>query len=123
MAQILLMDDDEMMLTMLSQVLHNLGHSVRATADGPRALELYRTEKFQLVLLDLGLPSMGGIDLLREIMRIDKLARVVIMSGYLCDRYIEEALSLGAIAELVKGFHSHVLEKTRNSALAPPLES
>ena len=58
-----------------------------------------------LVLLDIGMPGIGGIKSLQEMMGVDSKARVVIMSGYSGNRNIEEARKLGAKAFLQKPYH------------------
>jgi DNA-binding NtrC family response regulator len=119
MAQILIIDDDEALLSVLSRALEDSGHSVRATADGPRGIELYRNGNYQLVLLDLGLPSMCGTDVLKQIRQKNARARVVIMSGYLCTKTMAETVSLGALAFLEKGFSLDLFEQTIEAVLSP----
>jgi DNA-binding NtrC family response regulator len=119
MANILIIDDDEIILNVLSRALQERGHTVRVTADGPNGISIYQDGRFNLVLLDLGLPSMSGTDVLKEIKRLDANARVVIMSGYLCAKNIADTVHLGALAFLEKGFSLDHFEDTIESVLTP----
>ena len=82
MGTILLIDDDEMILETMQVLLSESGYRIIATADGPRGIELYKTERPDLVLLDLGLPSMSGVEVLNEIRRHDAAAKVIVITGY-----------------------------------------
>ena len=82
MAKVLIIDDDEMHLVMVRQVLDSESMTFLSTADGPHGIKLYAEHRPDLVLLDMGLPSMSGIDVLREIKKIDALAKVIVVTGY-----------------------------------------
>ena len=102
MANILIIDDDEILLAALAQFLQSEGHSVTVTADGPRGIELVRDNRPDLVLLDLGLPSMSGLEVLKELKRVSEATRVIMMSGYLDPHNMQEAKDAGAISFIDK---------------------
>ena len=82
MQKVLLIDNDEMSLMAVEQALENQGYRVLSTADGPAGVALYREQHPDLVLLDIGLPSMSGTDVLREIRTYDPKARIIVVTAY-----------------------------------------
>jgi len=82
MQKILIIDDDEMQLRLQRILLVDEGYTVHTTADGPQGITIFKKHKFDLVLLDLGLPSMSGIEVLKEIRRLDSKAKVIVVTGY-----------------------------------------
>jgi DNA-binding response OmpR family regulator len=82
MYKILIIDDDEVLLSLLSQTLGEEGYDVVSTADGPQGILLYKKHQPALVLLDLGLPTISGIEVLREIREFDGKAKVIVVTGY-----------------------------------------
>ena len=104
MAEILLIDDDEFMLSTVHAILLSAGFEVLSTADGPQGIEMYSMRKPAAVVLDLGLPSMDGLQVLKRIRQIDPDARVIVVTGYASDAAAEAARSMGAMAFLAKPF-------------------
>jgi CheY-like chemotaxis protein len=96
MPRILIIDDDEITLLLLQSTLKEEGFDVVATADGPRGVYLYRELRPDAVILDLGLPTMDGTEVLRRIKKEDPNAVVFVATGYGADRVAEEAKRLGA---------------------------
>jgi CheY-like chemotaxis protein len=120
MARILLVDDDAALRAMLLEMLELAGHRVREAADGRAALELYRAERPDLVLTDLVMPGMEGIETMRAILRADPLARVVAMSGgSRSDPTLNLAIAerLGAREVLAKPFSRRELLEAVETAL------
>jgi len=96
MARILVVDDDEQLLLLLRQVLQKEGYEVYSTADGPQGLDIYKRERPDLVLLDVGLPSMDGIEVLKNIISHDEQAKVIVFTAYGGGMTANEAYSSGA---------------------------
>ena len=63
MPKILLIDDDEVQLQLQQELLAGQGYTLFSTADGPQGILLYKTHHPDLVLLDIGLPSVSGIEI------------------------------------------------------------
>ncbi|HLP17699.1 MAG TPA: response regulator [Bacteroidota bacterium] len=109
MAKILIIDDDELVLNALSSLLHHAGHELFITADGPRSIALFKEHSPDVVILDLGLPTTSGMDVLTEIRTINAEAKVIMISGYTAPQVIDEAKHKGAYAFLEKPFEIRTL--------------
>src|SRR5438552_14713400 len=79
---ILVVNDEDRVKESLREVLSDEGYRVLDTADGTRALELIRQEKPSLVLLDIWMPHIDGIGLLKEIKSQEPQTNVVMVSGH-----------------------------------------
>jgi len=100
---VLVVDDEEMVRDVLQRYLERDGYRVSAAADGVAALELARRERPQAVLLDLMLPRMDGLSVLRELLRHDAPAVILLTArGEEADRVI--GLEMGADDYVVKPF-------------------
>ena len=102
---ILIVDDEEAVLKISEEMLVRNGYTVITAKNGEEGIIKYSKNLPDLVLLDIGMPGIGGIKSLQEMMGVDSKARVVIMSGYSGNRNIEEARKLGAKAFLQKPYH------------------
>ena len=102
---ILIVDDEEAVLKISEEMLVRNGYTVITAKNGEEGIIRYSENFPDLVLLDVGMPGIGGIKSLQEMMSVDSKARVVIMSGYSGNRNIEEARKLGAKAFLQKPYH------------------
>jgi two-component system chemotaxis response regulator CheY len=96
MARVLLIDDDEFSLALGRNILEEEGYEVHSTADGPQAIDLYQRTRPDVVLLDVGLPSMSGLGVLKAIRHIDKEAKVIVVTGYDSGKNVEIAYESGA---------------------------
>ncbi|MFH1137929.1 MAG: PAS domain S-box protein [Pseudomonadota bacterium] len=81
---ILLVEDEPAVRTLAKEILRTAGYKVLAVSTGEDALERYsqKDPDIDLVVLDIGLPGMGGRQCLRELFRIDPAVRVLVASGY-----------------------------------------
>ncbi|HEY6193293.1 MAG TPA: response regulator [Bacteroidota bacterium] len=98
----LVIDDDELDLELLTRILSKEGYSVISTADAPQGVLLYQHHRPAVVFLDLGLPSRSGIDVLREIRRFDRDARVILVTGYGSSEAASAAMRFGALEYIEK---------------------
>jgi DNA-binding NtrC family response regulator len=106
MPSILVIDDKESMRQMLSKTLESEGYEVDTTADGPTGLEKAKEKKFDLVLTDLKLPDMDGIQVLSHLKEIDPEVSVIVMTAYGTIETAVEAMKKGAFDFLTKPFDS-----------------
>lgn len=103
MADILVVDDELGIRNVLSEILVESGHYVTTAANAQEAKELVKDHKFSVVLLDIWMPGMDGLELLKEWNRENKLEfPVVIMSGHATIDSAKEALQEGAVDFLEK---------------------
>ena len=103
---ILLVDDEESLRRVVSAHLSRAGYSVRTAASGEEALEVFRgaSREVDLVVLDLGMPGMGGLKCLGELLLLDPETRVLIASGYAADGQIQQSLERGAAGYIAKPY-------------------
>lgn len=106
---ILIVDDDERVRTLLSWQLEAEGFTVRCTADGGEALERIHAEGPDLVVLDLSLPGVAGLDVLRRVRQHEEVDHsqplpVIILSGRTAEADRIAGLDLGADDYLIKPF-------------------
>ncbi|MBU8934057.1 MAG: sigma-54 dependent transcriptional regulator [candidate division Zixibacteria bacterium] len=90
MANILVVDDKDSMRNMLTETLKDEGYRVDSAIDGRRALELVRNKSYDLILTDLRMPEVDGLEVLSSIKEIDAEASVIVMTAY---GTIEDAVS------------------------------
>jgi len=100
--RILIVDDETSMRTVLAAVLTSDGHEVRAIDDGHEALRLYGDRSWDLVIQDLRMPKMNGIDLLGKLKALDPAAVVIVMTAFGTWDTAVEAMRLGAYDYLKK---------------------
>jgi two-component system chemotaxis response regulator CheY len=109
---VLVCDDAIFMRTMISDILTQAGYDVVGEAEsGAQAVQQYRAPKPDLVTMDFVMPDMGGIDAVREIVREDPDARILMCSAMGQQALVVEAIQAGAKDFIVKPFQpSRVLE-------------
>lgn len=93
---ILIVDDEAPIRLVLKDFVEMLGHEAEIASSAEEGLEICRQRMPDLILTDLVLPEMNGIDLLRGVKEIDSRCHVVLMTGYASGRTAIEAMSLGA---------------------------
>ena len=103
--KLLIIEDEETMQKILRKGFHNLGYAVDSAYDGEEALELYFSNTYALIVLDLNLPKMDGMEILKEIRAENKEIPVLILSARseIEDKII--GLDEGANDYLAKPFH------------------
>lgn len=82
MARILVVDDEESIRNLMRMTLELDGYKVSTAADGPTALDIFEKENPEVVLLDVRLPGMSGIEILDRIKAINQDAEVIIITGH-----------------------------------------
>jgi len=116
---VLLVDDEETVRKLGERILTKSGYHVVTAANGEEALAAYSKEKgrFDLVILDLIMPKMGGKDCLKELLKIDPRTRVLVSSGLSDDASTKDCLKLGAKGFVSKPFRLKQLLKHVRSCL------
>src|SRR5258708_2091950 len=104
MAKILVVDDQEMMRDSLAATLAREGHDVVAAGDGQAGVSRLGAGKFDLLISDLKMPKMTGIELLAEAKKIRPEMPVVLMTAFATVATAVEAMKLGAYDYIQKPF-------------------
>jgi len=80
--KVLVIDDDEMHLALMQNILQVEGYEILKTTDGPSGIAIFKEHHPGLVLLDLGLQGMHGLEVLKELRKIDASAKIMIVTGH-----------------------------------------
>jgi len=115
---VLLIDDDENLITNLSSLLANINYTVTVIPSGETALEAIKRNCFQVVLLDLQLPQMSGVEILRAIKEYCPNTEVLIWTDMQVGRNAVDCLNLGASQYLIKPVPFPALHHAIETALA-----
>ncbi len=109
MATILVVDDSSLSRKTSRRILEGGGHRVRDVADGMAALEQYALDRPDLVLLDVTMADMNGLEVLRQLRAIDPAARVVMATADVQSSTRELALAGGAAGFVTKPLNTDVV--------------
>lgn len=100
--EILLVDDDPQICNLLGGELERIGHQVTTRTNGSEALAELRNRDFDVILLDINMPEMSGMEVLEAVRNMGSLSEVIMLTGHgTIDRAIE-AMKLGAYDFLTK---------------------
>ena len=111
MAKVLIVDDDKLLLKMLSEALGQRSYEVITAENGQEGLESILENKPDAVLLDISMPVMNGLEMLKELRKTSDLP-VIMISAYGSEENIEKARKLGIECFLTKPFDMNVLADT-----------
>ncbi len=100
--RILVVDDDKEFAESLAEHVSGLGYLVKVAYDGREGLAIFRAGAFNMVLTDLMMPGMDGIELLHEIKRLEDQAVVVVITGYGTIESAVQAIKKGAYDYITK---------------------
>lgn len=115
---ILVVDDEKNIRLMLAQALASDETHVETAVNGEEALEKLQETAYDLVLLDLRLPGMDGLDVLREIQKQKSKPPVIVLTAHGTVESAVEAMRIGAANYLQKPFAPRELRQAVDSALA-----
>ena len=101
-ASILIVDDDEGMCETLSDIMEDRAYRPVVAFNGYEAVEKVREAPFDVILMDIKMPGMNGVETLKEIKKTRPDAVVVMMTAYAVEDLIKEALREGAYGVLYK---------------------
>ena len=108
-SSVLIIDDEEIMREVFSRVVAGGGHRVLLASSGEEGLELIRREPVDLVLLDLMLPGIGGLETLEKILDLDPDLAVIMVTAYASIENAVQATRLGAFDFVTKPFRNEEL--------------
>jgi DNA-binding response OmpR family regulator len=114
---ILIIDDEDYILELGQQFLQRSGHTVITARNCEEGVARFVKFDVELIILDLGLPKIDGMQCLQEILAADHNANIIIVSGDPSDGRIHEALKIGAKAFLAKPYSLNELQETVRQVL------
>lgn len=119
MARIMIVDDNAFMRNTIKGVLTEAGFDIAAEAvDGAEAVSTYSSVHPDLVTMDITMPNMDGVEALKELLKQDPQARVVMVSAMGQESLVVEAVTAGAMDFVVKPFEAGRVVDAITKALA-----
>ncbi len=118
-ASVLIVDDRPSMTRTIALILGHKGYAVDVAQDGPTAIEKVEQAPFDVVLMDIKMPQMDGVEAHRRIKAIRSRMAVIMMTAYDLEDLVAEALKEGAYAVIYKPLDIdrviELIEEVRNS--------
>ncbi len=111
MAKVLIVDDEPAIVRFLKSFLEKRHYTALTASTGEEALEQFKQERPEIVLLDIRLPDRDGLEVLKEIKRIDPRVSVIVVTAVTDEETGKRALELGAFDYLAKPFELGHLEQ------------
>lgn len=100
--RILIVDDEEELVSALMERLNLRGFQAQGVTTGTAALEFLEGEECDVVLLDLKMPGLGGLEVIRRIKDMKPRLQVVLLTGHGSVKSVEDGMALGAFDYLMK---------------------
>ena len=110
-AKILIVDDEPSVCYALKEILTKRGHKVSTVLSGEEAIKKVKEERPQIVLLDIRMPQMDGVETLKRIREIDKKIGIVMITAFQEEERGKKCLELGAYDYITKPIDFDYLEK------------
>jgi len=117
---ILIVEDEDIIRQGLAKIIGRLDlpiGTITEAGDGPSAVRLFRERKPHIVLTDIRMPGMSGLDVIKEIRKHDSRARIVILSGYGEFEYARTAIRFGVTDYLLKPVKKSILREVLQRAI------
>ncbi|MFQ5875170.1 MAG: response regulator, partial [Dehalococcoidia bacterium] len=108
--EVLVVDDDPSFCKVLRKFLVGKGYNVLEAHSGDEALDTYRQERPDLVLLDIRMPGKNGLETLRELMALDPKASVIMVTAVHEEWHAIQAMTEGAFEYITKPINFNYLE-------------
>src|SRR3989304_1499035 len=115
--RILLVDDEPAVLALLGRILSAEDAEILAVQRGAEALEIARRTHVDLVILDVRLPDVSGLEVLRRVRRLDEAVPVIMVTSYGAAQTVKAAMRLGAFDYLTKPFDNQEVKRIAREAL------
>lgn len=115
--KILILDDNADMCDLLAECLRPLRYDVTSTTSSPHALALIETERFEAAILDLLLPDIDGMEVLRRVRKRRPEIEIIVLTAYATLETAVEAMRLGAYDYITKPFHAGMIRSTVTRAV------
>ena len=120
MAKVLVIDDQPNVRALLDLLLRQKGYDVMLADNGMTGLQLYRQEHPDVILLDLNMPKLDGVTVLKKIRSVDLKQPVIVLTGDTNPETERQVRELGVSEFIVKGSSLHAVEDTLKRLLKTP---
>ena len=120
MAKILVIDDEQSIRSLLDTLLRRKGYDVVLADSGRKGIELFRREHPDVIVLDLKMPEMDGLTVLRQIRTLDPKKPVIILTGAGTAEAEQQIRALGVTEYVEKEFSMHLLGDSLKRLLNNP---
>jgi two-component system, NtrC family, response regulator PilR len=117
MANLLIVDDELSMRQFLTHLFQRDGHAVRVAENGRKAMDMLRQQPADVIISDVKMPDMGGIELLRAAREFNPHVEVIMMTAFANEATAHEAFLLGAFDFVHKPFDNELLKEKVTRAL------
>src|SRR6266550_961666 len=117
MANLLIVDDELSMRQFLTHLFQRDGHSIRVAENGRKAMAMLREQPADVIISDVKMPDMGGIDLLRAARELQPDVEMIMMTAFANEQTAHEAFLLGAFDFVHKPFDNNLLKEKVARAL------
>ena len=118
---VLVVDDDANFCSTLSRILEKKGYATLNAENGQRAINLVKEKHVDVILMDIKMPVMGGVEAYKNIKKINPSAAVIFMTAFSVEDLVKDAIKDGAYAVIKKPFDIdtviNMIEKSKNGAL------
>lgn len=115
--KILIVDDDFSLRSLMEVVFENEGYSVSLAEDGISALKILENGHFDILITDINMPNMNGIELFNKVKKLFPQIPVIFVSGYDYKNLAEKLLREGALYFFKKPFDLNILKRAIKSIL------
>jgi len=119
--KILIVDDEESVRYSFKRLLNEFDYSVHTAQNGAGAIDKFNKETYDLVVLDVRLPDMSGLEVLQQIKALDPKAVILIITAFGTTETAIEAIKMGAYDYILKPFDIPVMKKLIKEALSSSL--
>jgi len=116
-ARILVIDDEPVIRDLLVDVLSSKGYRVDTAEGGASGLKMADARQYSVVFTDIRMPGMNGVEVYKRLKIISPSSRVIVMTGYGLEEMIQEALNLGAFADIKKPFDIELIYSLAERAI------
>jgi len=116
--RILIVDDEPAVLALLRRIVATVHVEILAARSGAEALAIARRSPLDLVILDVRLPDISGMEVLRRVRKIDDSVPVIMVTSYGSPESVRASMKLGAFDYLTKPFDSEEIRRLAREALA-----
>ena len=111
-ARILVVDDEDIIRVLLTEILTEDGYEIVTAPDGRDAIEILEREQFDLIISDMVMPGMNGIEVLQAAFRIDPHYQIIMITGYPSVETAVRLVNLGAADYITKPFNVDLIRVT-----------